>query len=411
MIAGAISRESTETVEDVQVILQPEDNSEETYYVTQLDGHYEFHNINADNQYEVSAARSGDYLNGVSTLDLVLIQKHILGLTSFDSPYKIIAADANNSETVSASDLVVLRKLILGLIEKLPQSESWRFVDASQSFEDIENPWPFTEVISINQLVDSNMNNDFVAVKIGDVNLDATPSSGFASTQIRSNSKLSFEISNELVNTSKEIRIPVRSSNFETMYGFQMTLNYDATIINSIRLEGAKLNLSNDHVATHNEMLTVSWNDSKAVSFTEEDVLFFIVMNVNAPALPNEILDISSDLTAAEAYTANYESIGVDLSFRASPLETVFNFELLQNRPNPFSNETIVEFVLPKAGKASVTVFDIAGKLLKEYSGEFVKGRNEILISASDLNQTHGVLYYQLEADGLRSTKKMILMY
>jgi hypothetical protein len=33
-------------------------------------------------------------MNGVSTVDLLLIQKHIIGLKELDSPLKMIAADA-----------------------------------------------------------------------------------------------------------------------------------------------------------------------------------------------------------------------------------------------------------------------------------------------------------------------------
>jgi hypothetical protein len=39
--------------------------------------------------------------NGVSTYDLVLISLHILQVDQLDSPYKVIAADANNSQSVT----------------------------------------------------------------------------------------------------------------------------------------------------------------------------------------------------------------------------------------------------------------------------------------------------------------------
>jgi hypothetical protein len=52
--------------------------------------------------------------NGISTLDQILIQKHILGVQTFDSPYKMIAADVNNSTTISMADVIQLRKLTLG---------------------------------------------------------------------------------------------------------------------------------------------------------------------------------------------------------------------------------------------------------------------------------------------------------
>jgi hypothetical protein len=52
---------------------------------------------------------------GVSTFDLVLITRHILGETLLDSPYKLIAADVDNSGYISVSDLIQLRELILSV--------------------------------------------------------------------------------------------------------------------------------------------------------------------------------------------------------------------------------------------------------------------------------------------------------
>jgi hypothetical protein len=79
--------------------------------------------------YTVTPTKDNDPLNGVSTFDLVLINKHILGLEPLNTPYKMIAADANNSRSITTFDIVELRKLILGIYTELPNNTSWRFVD------------------------------------------------------------------------------------------------------------------------------------------------------------------------------------------------------------------------------------------------------------------------------------------
>lgn len=62
---------------------------------------------------------------------MVLVARHILGTQLLDSPYKIIAADVNRSNTVSTADLVDMRKLILQYEGSFPDNTSWRFIDAS----------------------------------------------------------------------------------------------------------------------------------------------------------------------------------------------------------------------------------------------------------------------------------------
>jgi hypothetical protein len=111
-------------------------------------------------------------LNGVSTFDLVLIRRHILGADTLDSPYKIIAADINKSGAVSTFDIVEIRKLILVINTSFPNNTSWRFVDASYVFPNPSNPFaePFPESIFVNDLINDELDVNFVAIKIGDVN-------------------------------------------------------------------------------------------------------------------------------------------------------------------------------------------------------------------------------------------------
>lgn len=104
--------------------------------------------IEADNLYTPP-------LNGVTTLDLSLISRHILGIQQFTNPYKLIAADANFSGSVTTFDVVELRKLILGIYEELPDNTSWRYVPkeylADQGFYTsfVTNLNPFAAKVTI----------------------------------------------------------------------------------------------------------------------------------------------------------------------------------------------------------------------------------------------------------------------
>ena len=77
-----------------------------------------------------------------------------LNIVPLGSPYRLIAADANRSNSVTTFDLVEIRKLILQINSDFPNNTSWRFVDGSYQFPNPANPWtaPFPEVININDL-------------------------------------------------------------------------------------------------------------------------------------------------------------------------------------------------------------------------------------------------------------------
>lgn len=119
----------------------------------------------ADNlDYTINIIRNDNHLNGVSTLDLILIQRHILGIESLDNPCDIIAADASNNGIVTAIDLVEIRKLILSINVVLPNSPSWKFLTGGGSNANEFKPLIFSESeFPLEKL-------DIVAIKVGDVN-------------------------------------------------------------------------------------------------------------------------------------------------------------------------------------------------------------------------------------------------
>ncbi|MFT4754894.1 MAG: hypothetical protein ACI85Q_002457, partial [Salibacteraceae bacterium] len=85
------------------------------------------------------------------------------------------------------------------------------------------------------------------------------------------------------------------------------------------------------------------------------------------------------------------------------------DFRLYQNMPNPFKEETVIGFELPKASEVTLNVYDISGKLLTSVSDDFEKGYNQVSVDKSEIG-TSGVFYYRLIAKGFEGTKKMIVL-
>lgn len=88
--------------------------------------------------------------------DLSAIQKHILGLNIFNNEAKVIASDANGSNTLTASDLSIFQKLILGLIQELPNNVPGYFIYPYEMDVPI-NPGE-TEAIELNVYRTGNVN-------------------------------------------------------------------------------------------------------------------------------------------------------------------------------------------------------------------------------------------------------------
>jgi len=159
-IQGRIYTESDAQLIDVMVALE---SIETITDMTDDAGQYDFMDMPEGGSYVIAPEKDDDVLNGVSTLDLVMIQRHLLGIQEFDNVFQYIAADINNDEKLRSSDLLALRKVILGISEKFDNNTSWRFIDEGHTFDDQRDPWSseLPETYQINQL-DQDMWVDFI---------------------------------------------------------------------------------------------------------------------------------------------------------------------------------------------------------------------------------------------------------
>ncbi len=83
-------------------------------------------------------------------------------------------------------------------------------------------------------------------------------------------------------------------------------------------------------------------------------------------------------------------------------------FILDQNVPNPLEHSTTISFTLPSAGKTRFFVVNNLGKLIINENKAYSEGRHEIYLDNLDLPQ--GIYYYNLEYEGQRLSKKMIIV-
>jgi len=265
-ISGRVATEAGVGIEGVQMSVMSQQVGYPANTITTDNGVYTFQYFPMYNDYTIEGEKNDDWLNGVTTLDLVLIQRHILGLTELDSPYKLIAADASNDERISAIDLIQLRKLILGVYAELPSNDSWRFTDADASMNE-ENPWPFSEFVNVYDL-EQDLTEDFVGVKIGDVNGSVTVSLvGENNMESRSANDLELDIKRTDLGQG-EVKLEFSSANFKDIAGFQFTLE-GSNISEITNVASGLITLDDSQVALSNNALAFSWNGTKGESFND----------------------------------------------------------------------------------------------------------------------------------------------
>jgi len=399
MIAGRIGTSTGEGILEAEVSLDMIGGDPIGDLMSDELGVYSFENIILGNDYRLEVGKDTLDKNGVSTLDIIKVQKYVLGIEEFESPYQLVAADINNDERVSSVDIVSLRKLILGVYETFPDNESWRFIDGGAVMF-MDNVWPIDEDIKLFDVDHSAMQNDFIGVKIGDVNFTAITNLQNAVSEVRGDDKISWTFINKEFTAGDEVLVELVASTPIELEGFQFTLEHSGLELTKLTAEGAYW--ENDYFNSVDELTSVSWNDPLLQIWNPEAKLQFHFVALANGNL-EEALDINSKITFAEAYNAYGEEVVGNKLEMFKPV-----FKLSQNNPNPFIDRTQIEFSIPAEGMVEFLLHDSSGKLLFSTSSIYTEGKHKLLMSGSDVGNFKGMATLTMKYGTESKSIKMI---
>ncbi len=354
----------------------------------------------------VHPKRNDNPLNGVSTFDLVLINKHILGIDTLDSPYKIIAADANNSRSVSTFDIVTLRKLILGIDTVLNNTDSWRFIPADFNFPDMQNPFTtvFPEGIPFSAQ-GSPQTMNFIGVKVGDVNENAVAGLN-AAAEDRPPGEWPLYLSDRSFSPAEVIRVSF-STQWQDIAGVQFTLQYDpaALSLETIEPESDALGIDNFGINPGGSAcFTASFENPEALQSRHAgngsnttEALFTAVFRSRKSGRLRDALAIRSLPTAAVAFRANGTSKAPVLKWE-SPAPRIY--------PNPFGSAGVqIEPIDGGQEQAVLQIYDAGGRSILRQTIPAAG----VHISPDRFPQK-GIFWYEIRRGGQRWQGKLVFL-
>lgn len=250
--------------------------------------------------YTISPSKGNDTLvaNGITTLDVILIQRHILGTLLLNSPYKIIAGDVNLSGTVTSADINLINAIILANINQYPSGLFWSFVPDDYIFSSPNNPFPFPSSRNYPS-ISGAVNEDYFGVKLGDVNYSYNNALARLSAATDS---VSLYIENKTVQEESTINVPIRVKNFSNMAGFQLALEWNPQVLsfNEVNSNNGGLAVNVGATQSTSGLLNINWIDpnSSVATIEEDSSLFVITFDVIGAVGTNSAINIVSSPTA-----------------------------------------------------------------------------------------------------------------
>ncbi len=399
-ISGRVHTESGNGMEDVKLYSSME-RSELPHTVTYTDqsGKFSFLNNHEGQVYKIQPEYDKNWLNGVSTLDLILIQRHILGLDQIKNPYLLLAADVNNDSKVTSADLVVLRKLILGIQETVPNQSSWIFVPKNFRFTDINNPWLFPNHLMIEQSKQDVVNADFIALKTGDINSSASANSNNFITEARSQLPFILYYDIQPLEVGGQSLIRFYSSDIQYLKGLQLGFDVgDKGKLNFI--DGSMIVDDSEYHITGNKV-RLSLSNIKINDNSGKPLFGFIADDANR-------IELLSNMWKNEAYLFDDLHIA-PIKLQKTLLPNDENaFIVFQNIPNPWKDQTVIGFNIYSDDKVDLEIRDVNGKIVYQNSTYFNKGYNEWILKKSSLPS--GVFSYTLKYKNESKSNKMIII-
>lgn len=388
-IKGKIVREDKTPVNGVKISLS---GSYVDSFKTNADGNYTF-NLALGANVLMLASKKDEVRRGLTAIDALLLQRHILGYESFNSTYKKLAADVNKSGTLTALDVSEIKRVILGYQKEFRNVPIWQFVPSDVTFNaTTQNQVPtYSDSLMIPYLLDNQANKDFIAIKTGDINLSASAST------TRNIDNITFELEDFSANKGEEVIVKFKSNNNLNIGAIQFALQFDK---NALAFEDIKTGVLNSFDASNylenSNNIKLAWTSPQLQTVKNESSIFEIKFKAlkEITSLKDKLWFNINDLEPI-IYEAEKEK-SLKIQFKSNDENKSIEYSFY---PNPTQN--LIYHNYPKG--TTISIFDAFGKMQKK-----IEKTDSNYLEMSDLE--NGTYLMKVENNTFQKSEKIVIL-
>jgi photosystem II stability/assembly factor-like uncharacterized protein/flagellar hook assembly protein FlgD len=377
--------------------------------------------------YEIMPKRTIDPRDGISTYDIVLVSRYLLGVdaNALSSPMKLIAADVNGDGSVDGTDLLLLRRLILHIDDRFREVPHWVFVPKTYTIP--ATPPRLSEIPQsyfFNPYALRNLNPfSFWAIKMGDINNSYEPNDDFrapTNDNVTTRSEgVVLTTENVFLEEGMVYDLTLKTTKSTQFAGFQGTFNVkngSGTDLSSGTHEGVEfLNAEskwlknfgeNNLNVTKNGQIAFSWNAANNQKFDAKTGLLTLRIKANKSGQLSEFLQLNSALTTATVFDEQGNEQRLSLQFeKTNPTITV------DAQPNPFTDVVNVKISQNTEGVVQYSIFDNLGNLVFQNKQNAPRGVSNLRLNGAAINAVKsGIYFLKIETNEGSKTIKLSKM-
>ena len=413
----------------------------DTEDATDIDGAYLTGFGTTDYNRMLKVEKNGFPLEGISSLDLLMLKQHVLGVQVITDPAMLYAADIDGSGHVGVNDLLMLRDAFLSNGRSLAgQDLPWLFYPEECEWIDGQLDSECHTDVSIDKDNPPLGELNFIGVKKGDVD-------GTLLTELtgHSPSGLDLVLNVSQPDASGSVKVSAVAENTLSIAGFQMSMISDWFGSDSdLLFHEGRINVrSNDYrIEADDRSFNLSWLASRELFINAGDELFSFEIDgrsadrimkevnlegmfqdqvylVNQSALPltlswGRVAVSGGDQEAEEELSTGSDYVRPGFEHNTGRISNdptaLAMMDGLKVWPNPTYGETLISFNAAEEGEVRVEVF--TGNLSMVHNADhiMVKGMNEIVVPASAFD-TPGVYYFRISGASEALTGRVVFMH
>lgn len=253
------------------------------------------------------------------------------------------------------------------------------------------------------QILASDINDDGVVLTVADLvyliriitgdEAPFPPGTGTGSPKVSPYAN-SVDVTTDVSNGA----VTVRSNSSVDIGAALLVFRYDGTVGAPVLANNSGLQVRSNAANGELRVLVSQTVEAAASRLTAgSNSIVTIPVNGNIELVESQFSDANGGLLSVEAASASI------------PTE----YALLQNYPNPFNAGTVIPFTMTKDGEYSLTIYNVAGQVVRTFAGMGHLGTNNLEWNGrteENVEVATGVYFYRVTTPEFVATKKMVLI-